>query len=610
MGAEGEEGVGARAVRSLGMGFDLTSDFRLKFAKGYPDGARLVELGTAGGARDVVVPGGEVIRGVPADVRCDKGERIRFQCDVLEFNQMSELLNQKSCVQGKIPSGYFNALFDLSGAWLDDAVDTKYLAFDGYFISLYNLHLTTSPLILQDEVKKAVPSKWEPVALSRFIKTYGTHIIVGMEVGGQDVICIRQKHSSTIPGADLKLHLEDLGDYLFSDRRCLSPINRKTREGKQKVPEVFRQTLQSNNLQLANNIESSSKEGLTIICSKRGGDVYLGSHSKWLQTVPAMPDAILFKFVPITSFLTGVPGSGYLSHAINLYLRYKPASDDLQYFLEFQVPQQWAPMFNELALGPHRRKVSFPTLQFRFLGPKLQVNTTQVSTGQKPVTGLRLYLEGKKCNRLAIHMQHLSSLPSMLEPLCADPSTSSPVCHWRGNEDSDSGFLEPIQWKKYSHVCTSAVKHDPEWLNRVSDGVFVVTAAQLVTKGKWTKKVLHLRLLFTHVPNCSIRKTQWASAPATAHKSSLLTMLSTTFTQRENPTLQKQETPQLNSGVYPDGPPMPVQSRKLLKFVDVSEVVRGPHDVPGHWLVTAAKLVKEGGKIGLHVKFALLHYSV
>ncbi|MQL68700.1 hypothetical protein Taro_001003 [Colocasia esculenta] len=376
MGPAAEEGIGTRAVRALGVGFDLTSDFRLKFAKGYPDGARLVELGT-GGDREVVVPG-EVIRGVPADVMCDKGERTRFQSDVLEFNQMSELLNQKSSVQGKIPSGFFNALFDLSGAWLDDALDTKYLAFDGYFISLYNLHLTTSPLILRDEVKMAVPSKWEPVALSRFIKTFGTHIIVGVAIGGQDVICIRQKHSSSIPSTDLKLHLEDLGDFLFSDGKSLSPLHRKTREGKQKVPEVFQKILQSNNLQLASYSESSSKDGLTIICSKRGGDSYLGSHSKWLQTVPYKPDAILFKFVPITSLLTGVPGSGFLSHAINLYLRYKPAPDDLQYFLEFQVPQQWGPMFNELALGPHRRKVSYPTLQFRFMGPKLHINISQV----------------------------------------------------------------------------------------------------------------------------------------------------------------------------------------------------------------------------------------
>lgn len=49
--------------------------------------------------------------------------------------------------------------------------------------------------------------------------------------------------------------------------------------------------------------------------------MFAQSHAKWLQTVAMSPEAILFKLVPITSLLTGVPGSGYLSHAINLYLR-------------------------------------------------------------------------------------------------------------------------------------------------------------------------------------------------------------------------------------------------------------------------------------------------
>lgn len=65
----------------------------------------------------------------------------------------------------------------------------------------------------------------------------------------------------------------------------------------------------------------------------------------------------------------------------------------------------------------------------------------------------------------------------------------------------------------------------------------------------------------------------------------------------------------LNSGVFPEGPPAAVRSKKMLKYVELSEVVRGPHDAPGHWLVTAAKLVIDGGKIGLQVKFALLDYG-
>lgn len=605
---EPEKPVEVRAMEALGKGFDLSSDFRLKFAKGC-DGGRLVVIDEAN-KRDIAVPGGATIKQVSEDIRLDKGDRIRFKSDVLEFNQMSELLNQKSSVQGKIPSGYFNAVFDLSGDWYHDAGDAKYLAFDGYFISLYYFHLTASPLILQEKVKKAVPSHWDPASLSRFIQTYGTHVIVGMGVGGQDLICVRQKHCSTIPPAELRRHLEDLGDCLFSDGRSASLPQRKTRDGKQNVPEVFNHILQSNTMQLTTITETSSKDGLTIICSRRGGDVFLRSHSNWLQTVPAKPEAILFKFVPITSLLTGIPGSGYLSHAINLYLRYKPTPEDLHYFLEFQVPSHWAPMFCELPLRHQRKKASSASLQFSFMGPKLYVSSSQVSSDQKPVVGLRLYLEGKKCNQLALHVQHLSGLPKIMTIPVANANTGK--FYWRGSDDyrTSDQFLEPVRWKRYSNICTSVVKHDTNWLQGNLSGVFIVTGVQLVCKGTWPKTVLHLRLLFTQLPNCVIRKTEWVAAPEASNKPNFLTNLSTTFTftQKTVTGPQKQTPAVLNSGVYPDGPPTPIRAKKLLKYVETAEIVRGPHDAPGHWLVTAAKLVTDKGKIGLHVKFALLEY--
>lgn len=604
------------ALESLGLGYDLTSDFRLKFAKGIKGEGRLVVLDESNN-RDIVIPGGVTIPGVSEDIRCDKGDRIRFKSDVLEFNQMSELLNQRSLVQGKIPSGYLNAIFDLSGSWLSDTAETKYLAFDGYFISLYYLHLTASPLVLQEKVKKSVPAHWDPQSLSRFIRTYGTHIIVGMAVGGQDLVCIRQRHSSTIPPSELRGYLEDLGDYIFSDGRSPSLLQFKTRDSKQKVPEIFNRILQSNAMRLSSTTETSSKDGLTIVWSKRGGDVYSRSHSKWLQTVHSNPEAILLKFVPITSLLTGVPGSGYLSHAINLYLRYKPLRKDLQCFLEFQVPWQWAPMFNELPLTlahQRTRKASSPSLQFSFMGPKVLICSSQVLSGEKPVVGMRLYLEGKKCNRLAIHLQHLTSLPKVMAISTCTTTTTSGPSQWRGSDNykSNDQSLEPIKWKRYSNICTSRVKHDPKWLETESnEGVFIVTGAQLLSKGKWPKTVLHLRLLYTFIPNCTIRKTEWTVAQA-SRKSSFLMNLSTTFsfTQKTVAAPEKQAPSALNSGVYPDGPPVPVNSAKLLKYVDTTEVVRGPHDAPGHWLVTAARLANEGGKIALHVKFALLDYSL
>ncbi|KAL2955008.1 hypothetical protein AAZX31_18G004000 [Glycine max] len=590
-------------IECLGKGFDLTSDFRLKFAKGY--GKRLVVVDEVN-KRDITVPvpgGVATIPNVSEDIRCDKGDRLRFKSDVLQFNQMSELLNQKSAIQGKIPSGYFNALFDLGGDWFRDAHDIKCLAFDGYFISLYYLHLTASHLILQEEIKKSVPAQWDPASLTRFIQTYGTHIIIGMAVGGQDVICVKQKHSSKVPPGDLRRHLEDLGDILFSDLRSPSQQQRNTPEGKQKVPEVFKSVMQSSTTQYTSISETSSKDGLTIICSKRGGDVFKQSHSNWLQTVASNPEAILFKFVPISSLLTGIPGSGYLSHAINLYLRYKPPPDDLQCFLEFQIPRQWAPMFYDLPLRHQRKKCSSPSLQFGFMFPKLHVSCAQVVSEQKPVVGLRLYLEGRKSDRLAIHVHHLSSLPNTM-------IYSSGTSSWRGSDDNESSdiFLEPIRWKGFANVCTAVVKHDPTWLQETSGGVYIVSGAQLISKGTWPKNVLHLRLLYTHIPNCSIRKSEWGGAPEASRKSSFLTNLSTTFSFTQQSPPQKQAPTVLDSGVYPDGPPVPVRSGKMLKYVDTSEFVRGPHDAPGHWLVTAAKLVTEGGKIGLQVKFALLDY--
>lgn len=328
------------------------------------------------------------------------------------------------------------------------------------------------------------------------------------------------------------------------------------------------------------------------------------SHSQWLQTVSKNPDAILFKFVPITSLLTGIQGSGYLSHAINLYLRYKPAPDNLQYFLEFQVPRQWAPMYCELPLQHQRVTTPTASLQFSFMGPKLHVNASEVSSLLKPIIGLRLFLEGRNCNHLAIHVQHLTSLPnSMTYSALADHH-----CKWRGSDEIDltGQFQEPLRNRRFSSICTVPVKHNPSWSQH---GVFIVTGAQLITTGRWPKTVLHLRLLFSHLRNCTVTKTEWA-APEASHKSSILTALSTTFTFTQRQTNPPKRTPgALNSGVYPNGPPVPVRSAKMLKYVNTGEVWRGPHDEPGHWVVTAARLVIDGGKISTIVKFALVDYE-
>lgn len=73
-----------KAVNSLGKGFDLTSDFRLKFCKGEE---RLVLLNETE-RRELPVPGFGAIRDVSVDIKCDKGDRTRYQSDILTFTQV------------------------------------------------------------------------------------------------------------------------------------------------------------------------------------------------------------------------------------------------------------------------------------------------------------------------------------------------------------------------------------------------------------------------------------------------------------------------------------------------------------------------------------------
>lgn len=59
--------------------------------------------------------------------------------------------------------------------------------------------------------------------MRRFIEKYGTHIIVGLSVGGHDVVLVRQDKSSTLEASELKNHLEELGDQLFNGACTFPP---------------------------------------------------------------------------------------------------------------------------------------------------------------------------------------------------------------------------------------------------------------------------------------------------------------------------------------------------------------------------------------------------
>ncbi|MCL7033474.1 hypothetical protein MKW94_029973 [Papaver nudicaule] len=580
------------AIQSIGLGYDIAIDLRLKYCKrdnnNSTKDSRLIDIDEDQG-REIVLPGGLSIPSVSKSIKCDKGERMRFSSDILSFQQMSEQFNQEISLSGKIPSGIFNSMFEYSGCWQKDAANTKTLAFDGWFITLYTVALAKSQMVLRDHVRHAVPSSWDPAALARFIEKFGTHIIVGVKMGGKDVIYLKQQHSSNLQPAEVQKRLKEMADKRFRDTNGqygdTGEIYEKGKFG-----------IKEQRLRFVDTSPSSSyahKEDIVHIPKRRGGsDNKNLTHSEWIHTVQVEPDVISMSFVPITSLLNGVPGSGFLSHAINLYLRYKPPIEELHQFLEFQLPRQWAPVFSELPLGPQRKQQSTSSLQFSFMGPRLYVNTSLVDVGKRPVTGLRLYLEGKRSNRLAIHMQHLSSLPKVFQ-LHDDPNVNSQ------RHAYDRKYYEKVQWKNFSHVCTAPVESDED--------LSIVTGAYFQVGDYGLKKILFLRLRFATVSGATIvRKPEWDGSPGLAQKSGMISsLISSHFTTVQKAPPRPADV-NINSAIYPGGPPVPVTAPKLLKFVDTTEMTRGPQDTPGYWVVSGARLLVERGKISLRVKYSLL----
>lgn len=207
--------------------------------------------------------------------------------------------------------------------------------------------------------------------------------------------------------------------------------------------------------------------------------------------------------------------------------------------------------------------------------------------------------------RLGIHLQHFINSPVLFQDKLQHP----PI--WRGSDEipDHHRFLEPIQWKKFSHICTAAVKYDPRWQNGGPDVAFIVTGARLHVKKYDSIKVLHLQLLYSKVSESYIIQSNWMQSASEHHslKSGFFSSISTSIIgSAEKGTLAPVI---VDSGIYPTGPPVPVQMQKLLKFVDTAQLCRGPSDNPGHWLVTGAKLDLDKGKICLRVKFSLLNLS-
>ncbi|XP_059640019.1 MACPF domain-containing protein CAD1-like [Cornus florida] len=564
------------SVESLGRGFDVNFDTRLLYCKGV-SGSRVVEIDEEQ-TKDLWLYDGMVVPNISKDIRNSQEPIGRDSSGVCSFHEMVEYFNTKANLSGHIPIGSFNAAFSFSGSKHIDAAAVKTLSMDGFFIPLAKIQLIKSQLVLQGNVRRAVPTSWDPPALASFIENFGTHVITSVTIGGKDVIYVKQHRSSPLSAMELKNYVQDIGNQRFSSidsHTSFQGVDASLFNSQGIYPQPTS----------APYLAGNGKEDVTVIFRRRGGDDLEQSHIQWARTVRSSPDVIEMSFSPLTLLLDGISGKEHLTRAIGLYLEYKPQIEELRYFLEFQIPRIWAPVQGKLP-GQQRKEPVCPSLQFSIMGQKLYISQEQISVGRKPVTGLRLCLEGSKHNRLCIHLEHLSSLPKILQPYW-DSHVAIGAPKWHGPEEQDSRWFEPVKWKNFSHVSTAPIESPETFIDDFS-GVYIVTGAQLGVWDFGSRNVLYMKLLYYRLPGCTVRRTLWDHSP--------------------NEKSRKLITTGNNAGDSSSGLRENNVANKLAKFVDMSEMTKGPQDPPGHWLVTGGKLGVEKGKIVLRVKYSLLNY--
>lgn len=572
------------ALQALGRGFDVNFDTRLLYCKGV-SGSRVVEIDEEH-RRELWLYEDLAVPDVSRDIGSSQEPMVRQSSGVRSFREMVEYFNDRANISGSFPLGSFNSAFSFTGSKHVDDAATKTLSSDGFYIPLAKVQLKKSHLTLQENVKRAVPANWDPPSLASFIENFGTHVITSITIGGKDVIYVKQHHTSPLSKLEMKNYIQDIGNQRFSD------INSHTSSGqtksKDKGVDPFSFNSQGVYPQPTNATYPTGKEDVTVIFRRRGGDDLEQNHNKWLKTVKSSPDIIEMTFCPITDLLDEIPAKEHLIRAIGLYLEYKPPIEELRYFLEFQLPCVWAPLQDRIP-GQQRKEPVCPSLQFSIMGQKLYVSQEQITVGRRPVTGLRLYIEGSKQNRLSVHVQHLVSLPKILHPYW-DSHIAIGAPKWQGPEEQDSRWFEPVKWKNFSHVSTAPIENPETFIGDFS-GVFIVTGAQLGVWDFGSRNVLYMKLLYSRLPGCTIRRSLWDhvlnKSPKTVNNAG------NTSNPDSNSALSSREN---------------ATGNKLVKYVDLSEMIKGPQDPPGHWLVTGGKLGVEKGKIVLRVKYSLLNY--
>lgn len=168
-----------------------------------------------------------------------------------------------------------------------------------------------------------------------------------------------------------------------------------------------------------------------------------------------------------------------------------------------------------------------------------------------------------------------------------------------GPYSQDRRYHEKVQWKSFSHICTAPVESDDE--------LAIVTGAEFEVSDSGLKRVLFLRLRFSKVVGATVvKQPEWDGSPVlVTQKSGIVSaLISTRFSNAQKPLPQPKDV--IVNSALPIGPPVSAHGKKLLKFVDTSELIRGPQDLPGYWVVSGARLMVDKSKISLRAKFSLL----
>ncbi|KAI4318544.1 hypothetical protein MLD38_032234 [Melastoma candidum] len=108
------------------------------------------------------------------------------------------------------------------------------------------------------------------------------------------------------------------------------------------------------------------------------------------------------------------------------------------------------------------------------------------------------------------------------------------------------------------------------------------TRKSITSRNYGMKSVLLLRLKFsTAVGAMMVKHPEWDGSPGLAAKSGIFSnLISQHFSAVQKPPPKPTDV-NINSAVYPGGPPMATQAPKLLKFVDTTEMAEGQRKILG-----------------------------